>query len=143
MSTNKANKVIQLKEQEIAELAARRDALDAQIKEKSIFLDGMKDVLKFIPKEQVTARATVRRNPALQPGSEVAKVRDILFANRKPMHINAIITALGKESTKSARVSLSSSLAAYVRRGKIFTRPQPNTFYLEEAVLSEGANDLV
>jgi hypothetical protein len=46
------------------------------------------------------------------------------------MHIGAILTAIGVENTKSARVSLVGSLGAYVRKGSVFTRPGPNIFGL-------------
>ncbi len=46
------------------------------------------------------------------------------------MHIGALVTAIGIENTKNARVSLVGSLGAYVRKGLVFTRPAPNTFGL-------------
>ena len=48
------------------------------------------------------------------------------------MHVEKLLNAIGKESTKSNKVSLSSSIAHYVREGIIFTRPAPNTFGLKE-----------
>jgi hypothetical protein len=48
------------------------------------------------------------------------------------MHLTDILLAMGQEASRANSASLGSSLAAYVRRGEIFTRPAPNTFGLVE-----------
>ena len=53
------------------------------------------------------------------------------------MHIQDILRGIGKEVTPENRASLGGSLAAYVRRGEIFSRPAPNTFALLSATASE------
>jgi hypothetical protein len=68
----------------------------------------------------------------LRPGSAVSQARDVILTKGKPAHISEILEALGKEATREGRASLTSSLAAYVRREEIFTRPAPNTFGLIE-----------
>jgi len=54
------------------------------------------------------------------------------------MHVMDILKAMGREPTRESRASLSSSLAAYVRRGEVFTRSKPNTFGLAEFAASRG-----
>lgn len=48
------------------------------------------------------------------------------------MHVNDILTRIGKAPDKASRVSVAGTLASYVRSGQIFTRPAPNTFGLVE-----------
>jgi hypothetical protein len=56
------------------------------------------------------------------------------------MQINEILRAIGRTADKKNRLSLSGSLAHYVRAEEIFTRPAPNTFGLIE--LERGENFL-
>jgi hypothetical protein len=69
---------------------------------------------------------------AMRVGSAVNKARETILRRGKPVHINELLVAVGKEVTRESRASLTSSIAAYVRRGEIFTRPAPNTFGLVE-----------
>ena len=62
----------------------------------------------------------------------MAQAREIILARHQPVHISDLLQALGKEANRENRASVTSSLAAYVRRGEIFTRPAPNTFGLIE-----------
>jgi hypothetical protein len=48
------------------------------------------------------------------------------------VHLDDLLLELGKKVTRSSQASLAGSLAAYVRREEIFTRPAPNTFGLIE-----------
>jgi hypothetical protein len=102
--------------------------LEAQIRDARIYMQALQDVLKMLPRasERDIAAGTLR------PGSGVAKVREFILNKGGPAHILELLRALGKESTREARASLSGSLAAYVRKGEIFTRPGPNTFGLIE-----------
>jgi hypothetical protein len=72
------------------------------------------------------------RAGALRPGSGMAKVREFILEKGRPGHVTELLEALGRPATREARASLSGSLAAYVRKGEIFTRPSPNTFGLIE-----------
>ena len=109
------------KEEEIREL-------DARIRDARIYVQALQDVLKILP------RASERniRAGALRPGSGMAKVREFILEKRRPGHVSELLEALGRPATRQARASLSGSLAAYVRKGEIFTRPSPNTFGLIE-----------
>lgn len=113
--------------------------LQSQVEAKKQYISGLKDALKMIPKE---GGREVEATPAtLRPGTEIAKVRDIIMAAGKPLYITEILEKLGKEPTKPNRVSLSGSIAAYVRDNRIFTRPAPNTFGIVEFIES-GENDV-
>jgi hypothetical protein len=110
------------KEQEIAEL-------EEQIKAARIYLQALQDVLKILPK---APDPTVTAEAVLRPGSAVAQAREVILERGEPVQILELLQALNKEPTRENRASLTSSLAAYVRRGEIFTRPAPNTFGLIE-----------
>jgi hypothetical protein len=103
-------------------------SLEVQIRDARIYMQALQDVLKILP------RASERdiASSALRPGSGVAKVREFILSKGEPAHILELLRALGKEPTREARASLSGSLAAYVRKGEIFTRPGPNIFGLIE-----------
>jgi hypothetical protein len=64
--------------------------------------------------------------------SMVAMARDIILEQGHPVHITDLLKGMGRDLTREARVSLTSALAAYVRRGDVFTRAGPNTFGLRE-----------
>jgi hypothetical protein len=58
-----------------------------------------------------------------------------------------LLKAMGREVNRKNKTGVSGSLAAYVRRGEVFTRPKPNTFgllELENPVKSDGfRNDVI
>jgi hypothetical protein len=93
--------------------------------------------MKTLPRE------SSQSSPAesLRPTSIGAKTRQFILGSGKPLHINEILKLLGRETDKNNRVSVSGTLAAFVRKGEIFTRPAPNTFGLVEmnGVNSQGA----
>ena len=88
-------------------------------------IDAFKEAMKLVSKAQ-----SVNGGGTLQPGSMVFKAHRILQTAGKPLHIKDLSERIWKEPTKTNRVSLSSSLAGYVRNESIFTRPRPNTFGL-------------
>ena len=49
---------------------------------------------------------------------------------------------MGKKVTRDTKASLAGSLAAYVRKGEIFTRPAPNTYGLVELGHNEHEDEL-
>lgn len=114
-------RLVDRKRSEIADLEQRlRDA--------RVYMQALADSLKALPKEQNGAQL-IRE---LRPGSALAMAQEFLRATGKPQHVSDILKALDKENTKEARVSLSGSLAGYVKERRIFTRPSPNTFGLIE-----------
>jgi hypothetical protein len=112
------------KEQEIV-------ALEEKIKAAKIYVQALRDILKMLGSDifdepEAGAEATLRS------GSAVDQARRVILDKGIPVHIDDILAALGKDATREAKASLTSSIAAYVRRDEIFTRPAPNTFGLVE-----------
>ena len=113
------------KEQEV-------QALEDRLRTARTYVQALQDVLKLLDGEKpqdVPAGAT---EFVLRPGSSVHKARMAILAAAAPIHINSLTEAIGADSSRGGRISLASSLAAYVRKGEIFTRPAPNTFGLVE-----------
>src|SRR5438128_11580758 len=113
---------IDKKSQEIAEA-------EKHIELERSYLQGMMDMLKMIPANHDSS-VQGTKSITLRHGSEVAKAREAILKAGKPLHISDILNALNKPL--STRTGLAGSLSAYVRDGKIFTRPEPNTFGLIE-----------
>ncbi|MBP9664223.1 MAG: hypothetical protein KBD94_06340 [Pyrinomonadaceae bacterium] len=123
--------------------AARQEIsrLEADLIEKRAFLQGLQEAQKLFPKSpQIGKGETV-----LRAGSDMAKARDFLRSTGRPIHITDILTGIGKENTKQNRLSVSSSLAGYARRGEIFTKSGPNTFGLVDMEISspDGASGAI
>ena len=110
-------------------------ALEDKLKAARIYVQALQDILKLVDREDGEAKP----ESVLKAGSAVAQARDVILERSVPVHINEILDALGKDATREAKASLTSSLAAYVRRNEIFTRPAPNTFGLVE--LGHETND--
>lgn len=117
----KVEERIKKKEQELEDLRSR-------IRECEVYLQALQDILKIMPRGEEGESP----DTALRPGSNIAKARDALLKTGKPLHVHDLLKAMGLQADKKNRLSLSGSLAAYVRQGEIFTRPAPNTFGLVE-----------
>lgn len=113
---------IKRKEEEI-------QSLERKLKAAKIYLRALRDIQGAIAKDvgKDDSGGTV-----LRKGSLVAQARDVILMLGKPLHIDELLKCLGKEVTRESKASLAGSLAAYVRREEIFTRPAPNTFGLRE-----------
>ena len=103
-------------------------SLEEKLRSARVYVHALQDILKLIGngKEEASNKSNLRA------GSGVAQARDVILKKGVPVHINEILSALGKEFSRASRASLTSSIAAYVRRGELFTRPAPNTFGLVE-----------
>lgn len=66
----------------------------------------------------------------IRAGSSVDQARRILLDRKQPMHVDAILEAMGKDVTKASKASLNSSIAAYARRKEIFAQTGPATYGL-------------
>jgi hypothetical protein len=110
------------KEQEVA-------ALEDKLRAGRIYIQALRDILKMLGDGNESESET---DSILRSGSAVDQARSVIIERKKPVHIDDILAALGRDVTREAKASLTSSLAAYVRRGEIFTRPAPNTFGLSE-----------
>jgi hypothetical protein len=132
------------KEKELAELRGKRGQIqaslretDTQIREVSAAIAAYTEVLRMAPDDPDDDKAEPRA------GSMVALAREVLRKQGEAMHVGKLAEAMGKQATHEQKVSLSSSLAAYVRKGQIFTKPEANTFGLREwSVAQENADEL-
>ena len=115
-------KKIERKQQEIMDL-------EGQLKEARSYRQALEDMLKLLPRDGVN---TGSAGQFLRPGSGLAKAREAILKDGQPLHITALLKALGRPLDRINRSGLSGSLAAYVRKGEIFTRPAPNTYGLVE-----------
>jgi hypothetical protein len=115
-------KRIDKKEEEIREC-------ELKIRESRAYIQALADTLRLLPRAPI-----VPPNPdlALRPGTAMAKARDALKKAGKPLHIVDILKAIDRPVDRENRGSIAGSLAAYVRKGEIFTKTAPNTFGLIE-----------
>ena len=104
-------------------------ALKTKVRESEVYIAALKEALRLLPREGVNDG---RADNVLRQGSNPELARQAILIAGQPMHVEELLKALKKESTRSNRTGLSGSLAAYVRKGEIFTRPAPNTFGLVE-----------
>jgi hypothetical protein len=109
------------KEQEIG-------TFEDKIKATKVYIQALRDILKMLDNEDDGSSP----ESVLRSGSAVDQARQVILERGTPVHINELLEALGKEVTRESKASLTSSLAAYVRRSEIFTRPAPSTFGLAE-----------
>lgn len=107
---------------------AEVQSLERKLESARVYLQALEDVMREIEKVGGDAGAET----ALRSGSSVARAREIILEAGEPVHIDHLLERLGKEVTRETKASLTGSLAAYVRRDEIFTRPAPNTFGLIE-----------
>lgn len=120
----KFDRKIREKEEEI-------QTLEEDLRSARAYLSAMRDALKMLPNEG-DGGDTENLSEVVRPGSAMDLAVRALREAAKPMHIMELLKAMGKEPTAENRGSIGSSLAAYVRRSAIFTRPAPNTFGLVE-----------
>lgn len=121
---SQVEKKILAKQQEIAEL-------EVQIQAANSYIQAMQEVLRLLPKDDAES-GSAEQPLQLRHGSAVAQARDLLIKTGKPMHITEILKGVGRENTKSQRVSLSGSLRTYARRNQIFSQHGGNLFGLIE-----------
>jgi len=130
----KFEKKIKDKEQEIQHL-------ERQIMEARAYVEAMQDAMRLVPADGAGDNGEGNGGVTVKPGSAIEAVVKALRQSGKPMHIMDILKAMGRETTSEHRASVGGSLAAYVRKGAIFTRPAPNTFGLSEWGQPAAADD--
>jgi hypothetical protein len=122
-------------EERLRKKEAEIQGLEERLRTAKIYVQALQDVLRLLgtPDSHPEPDAhAANKTTTLRSGSAVDQARQIILHRREPMHISALLEAMGKDASADSRVSLASSLAAYVRRGEIFSRPAPNTFGLLE-----------
>ncbi|MEK6375296.1 MAG: hypothetical protein AABO58_21690 [Acidobacteriota bacterium] len=111
-----------------AELIDQERAFERQRAGAEAYIQALQDMLKSLPRDT----SEVRPEAILRAGGAMAKTRDLILTARQPLHIGDILKGLGKNSDRKARLSVTSALGAYVRKGEVFVRTGPNTFGLME-----------
>lgn len=101
--------------------------LELELEKARTYLEALQDSLKLLPKD-----SNGSNEANLRPDTGLARARDVLRKQGSPMHINEILKALGLPVDSKHKLSLGGSLANYVRKEQIFSRPAPNTFGLRE-----------
>ncbi len=114
-------KLIEKKRDEIA-------AFRTKVRESEVYIRALEEALQVLPRGRVNGNA----GGVLRQGSKAALARQAILAAGRPMHVDEILRAMKKRSTRSNRVGIGGSVSAYVRKGEIFSRPAPNTFGLIE-----------
>lgn len=104
--------------------------LEEKLKVAKVYVRALQDVLKELGRDSSGADPKPEASP--RKGSFVAQARELILARRSAIYIDDLLESLGKEVTRESKASLTSALAAYVRKGEIFTRPAPSTFGLIE-----------
>jgi hypothetical protein len=112
-------RLLDRKEQEIRNL-------ELELEKARTYAEALRDSMKLLPRDIPAGETNLR------PDTTLAKTRDVLRKEGKPMHITDILKALGSPTDSKHKLSLGGSLANYVRKGQIFMRPAPNTFGLLE-----------
>lgn len=101
-------------------------ALEEKLRSAKVYVSALNDILKALGGGSDAVETKLRA------GSAVAQARDIILSRGGPVHIDDLLRSMGKEPTRDAKASLAGSLAAYVRKDDIFSRPAPNTYGLIE-----------
>lgn len=115
----------------LTDIMDKMSALDVQYREATAYMQALADMFKMLPKEDQESEDVAE--VTMRAGSLVAQARDVLRKRGEAMHVNELLKAMGKDSnSKKDRLSLSGSLALYVRKEQVFTRPMPNVFGLRE-----------
>jgi hypothetical protein len=112
---------------EIGKQQSKIAKLRHDIKSAEIYLQAQIDTLNLFPKEDGSAS---NDDASLRTGSDPARVREILSAAGKPMHVMELLTKLGKDQNPANRATLSGTLGRYALKNKVFTKTAPNTFGL-------------
>jgi len=112
------------KEQEIQEL-------EMKLREAQAYIQALHDVIKMMPREDGETPLN-GGDSSLRSGSYVSDARAAILKAGQPLHVVQILKASGRPTDRKNKTGMAGSLAAYVRRNEVFTRPKPNTFGLIE-----------
>jgi hypothetical protein len=119
-------------EGQLSKKVAEIQALEEKLKSARVYARALEDILKELDKSTSATPASAESDVSLRRGSSVDQARAVILERGTPIYIDDLLEALGKEVTRETKASLTGSLAAYVRREEIFTRPAPSTFGLIE-----------
>ncbi len=116
---NKIEQKIEKKKEEIIEHQSK-------IREAEVFIQAFQEALKVLPRVSPGLNGV----PAIRENSIAWKAIKALRLNGRAMKINKLLEACG--FPKEKKQSVSGTLAFYIRKGVVFTRPSPGTYGLVE-----------
>ena len=119
---------ISAKAKQLEVLESQFESLKSQIIELRYHLEGLREAHTIIVRELASSGI---KTVEFKSGSDAERVYTFLRGHGKPAHIREIANALGKTAAAD-RVAIASKLSWYFRKGKVFTRPEPNVFGLLE-----------
>lgn len=120
-SKGKIEKVIAKKEAEILEY-------ENNIREAKIYIQALQDALRMLPRGDTIGEQEIE----FRSGSNASKVYELLQKINRPMHIKDIVVGLGLPFNKKNRSLIRGAISPYVKAGRVFNRPAPNTYWLTE-----------
>lgn len=126
-------------EERIQRKQAEIVALEDKLKAAKVYIGALRDVLKMMDPDR--DKSSTQADAKLKTGSSVDQARAIILERGAPVHVDDLLRSMGKEVSAANRSSLVGSIAAYVRREEIFSRPAPNTFGLIELNHTEEESD--
>ena len=109
-------------------------ALEADLLTAKTYLQALEENYKLAGKGVPSAEPSV---PTFRAGTLLAAAYSAIKQAGRPMHVNDLLPAMGRAVNRAERSAVSGTLAAYVRKGEVFTRPAPNTFGLVELANGE------
>lgn len=135
---DKIQKQISKKKEDVSLLEVEISKLQSKIIEANGVITGLDTALQLIPKEP-SANNFQRDISNLRSGSDVEKAYLYISERGASVRIEDILEGIGKENTKKTRQALAGQLSYNFRDGRIFTRPAPNTFGLQQWPGSQGS----
>lgn len=122
----------------IARKRSELDELRGKARDAGVYIEALEEALQVLPRDGVNSGDA---DAVLRPGGNAALARAAILERGTALHIDDLLGAIGKEVDRQNRLSVGGALAAYVRKGEIFTRPAPNTFGLVELETTEIPDD--
>jgi hypothetical protein len=126
---------------ELADLHGEWSAVYGEIEKHEFAIQELQALLKTLPEDDDSENGPAEIS--LRKGSDAARSRDALRKVHAALHVDDLLREIGKPVEKKSRVSLAGQLSLYVRKGQIFTRPEPNTFGLKEWDLKPGEPSVI
>ena len=83
--------------------------LRSEIIRREAFIQGLEAALGLLSGNRPVG-GYQPQGESLRLGSDVSRAQELLSRARRPLHISAILTGIGKDDTKQNRASLGSSL---------------------------------
>lgn len=134
------NKLEGLRSKKVAELDeiyAQIAELEGRAREAQSYLQALQDSIRLLLKNEGNGSSKEAR---IKPGSNPDKVYALLKKAGHPLHIKTIVEGIGLQYSKMTRSTINSALIPYLKKGQVFTRPEPGTYGLVEWEASQSGN---